>query len=31
MQGAEKSPAWKGFREGYELAKKIDFEKNKIV
>jgi osmoprotectant transport system substrate-binding protein len=31
MLGAEKSPAWKDFRAGYELAKKMDFEKNKIV
>jgi len=31
MLGAEKNPAWKDFRAGYELAKKMDFEKNKIV
>jgi len=31
MLGAETSPAWKDFRAGYELAKKMDFEKNKIV
>jgi osmoprotectant transport system substrate-binding protein len=31
MLGAEKSPAWKDLRAGYELAKKMDFEKNKIV
>ena len=31
MLGAEKSPAWKDFRAGYELAKKMDFEKNKIM
>jgi osmoprotectant transport system substrate-binding protein len=31
MLGAEKSPAWKELRAGYELAKKMDFEKNKIV
>lgn len=31
MLGTEKSPAWKDFRAGYELAKKMDFEKNKIV
>ena len=31
MLGAENSPAWKDFRTGYELAKKMDFEKNKIV
>jgi osmoprotectant transport system substrate-binding protein len=31
MLGAEKSPAWKNLRAGYELAKKMDFEKNKIV
>ena len=31
MLGAENSPAWKDFRAGYELAKKMDFEKNKIV
>jgi osmoprotectant transport system substrate-binding protein len=31
MLGAENSTAWKNFRAGYELAKKIDFEKNKIV
>jgi osmoprotectant transport system substrate-binding protein len=29
--GSEKSPAWKDLRAGYELAKKMDFEKNKIV
>ena len=28
MLGAENSPAWKDFRAGYELAKKMDFEKN---
>jgi osmoprotectant transport system substrate-binding protein len=31
MLGAEKSPAWKDFRAGYELAKKMDFDKNKIM
>ena len=31
MLGAEKSPAWKDLRSGYELAKKMDFEKNKIM
>ena len=31
MLGAENSPAWKDLRAGYELAKKMDFEKNKIV
>jgi len=31
MLGAENSPAWKDFRAGYELAKKLDFDKNKIV
>jgi osmoprotectant transport system substrate-binding protein len=31
MLGAEKSLAWKDLRAGYELAKKMDFEKNKIV
>jgi len=31
MLGAEKSPAWKDFRAGYELAKKMDFDKNKII
>jgi osmoprotectant transport system substrate-binding protein len=31
MLGSEKSPAWKDLRAGYELAKKMDFEKNKIV
>ena len=31
MLGAEKNQAWKDFRAGYELAKKIDFEKNKII
>ena len=31
MLGAENSSAWKDFRTGYELAKKMDFEKNKIV
>jgi osmoprotectant transport system substrate-binding protein len=31
MLGAEKNSAWKDFRAGYELAKKMDFEKNKIV
>jgi osmoprotectant transport system substrate-binding protein len=31
MLGAEKSPAWKDLRAGYELAKKMDFEKNKIM
>jgi len=31
MLGAEKNQAWKNLRAGYELAKKIDFEKNKIV
>jgi osmoprotectant transport system substrate-binding protein len=31
MLGAENSPAWKDFRAGYELAKKMDFEKNKII
>jgi osmoprotectant transport system substrate-binding protein len=31
MLGAENNPAWKNFRGGYELAKKMDFEKNKIV
>jgi osmoprotectant transport system substrate-binding protein len=31
MLGAENNPAWKDLRAGYELAKKMDFEKNKIV
>ncbi len=31
MLGAENSPAWKDFRAGYELAKKMDFDKNKII
>jgi osmoprotectant transport system substrate-binding protein len=31
MLGAENNPAWKDFRKGYELAKKIDYEKNKIA
>jgi osmoprotectant transport system substrate-binding protein len=31
MLGAENSPAWKDFRAGFELAKKMDFEKNKII
>ncbi|NCX72008.1 MAG: ABC transporter substrate-binding protein [Betaproteobacteria bacterium] len=31
MLGAENSPAWKDFRAGYELAKKMDLEKNKII
>ena len=31
MLGAENNPAWKDLRAGYELAKKLDFEKNKIV
>jgi osmoprotectant transport system substrate-binding protein len=31
MLGAETNPAWKDFRAGYELAKKMDFDKNKIV
>jgi osmoprotectant transport system substrate-binding protein len=31
MLGAENNPAWKDLREGYELAKKMDYEKNKIV
>ena len=31
MLGVENSPAWKDFRAGYELAKKMDFEKSKIV
>jgi len=31
MLGAENSSAWKDFRVGYELAKKMDFQKNKIV
>ena len=31
MLGAENSPAWKDFKAGYELAKKMDFEKNKII
>jgi osmoprotectant transport system substrate-binding protein len=31
MLGAENSPAWKDFRAGYELVKKMDFEKNKII
>ena len=31
MLGAENNKAWKDFRAGYELAKKLDFEKNKIV
>ena len=31
MLGAENSLAWKDFRAGYELAKKMDFQKNKIV
>ena len=31
MLGAENSSAWKDFRAGYELAKKMDFQKNKIV
>ena len=29
--GAENNPAWKDLRAGYELAKKMDFETNKIV
>ena len=31
MLGIENNPAWKDFRAGYELAKKIDYQKNKIV
>ena len=31
MLGAENSPAWKDYRAGYELAKKMDYEKNKII
>ena len=31
MLGAENSPAWKDLKAGYELAKKMDFEKNKII
>lgn len=31
MLGTENNPAWKDLRAGYELAKKMDFEKNKIV
>lgn len=31
MLGAENSSAWKDFRAGYELAKKMDFQKNRIV
>ncbi len=31
MLGAENNPAWKDFRKGYELAKKLDYEQNKIV
>ena len=31
MLGAENRSAWKDFRAGYELAKKMDFQKNKIV
>jgi osmoprotectant transport system substrate-binding protein len=31
MLGAENNPAWKDLRAGYELAKKMDFETNKIV
>jgi len=31
MLGAENSSDWKDFRAGYELAKKMDFQKNKIV
>ena len=31
MLGAENNSAWKDFRKGYELAKKMDFEQNKIV
>ncbi len=31
MLGDENSKAWKDLRAGYELAKKMDFEKNKIV
>jgi len=31
MLGDENSKAWKDLRAGYELAKKMDFEKNKII
>jgi len=31
MLGAENNPAWKDFRAGYDLAKKLDFEKHKIM
>lgn len=31
MLGADNHKAWKDARAGYELAKKLDFEKNKIV
>ena len=31
MLGTENNPAWKDFRAGYELAKKIDYQKNKII
>jgi osmoprotectant transport system substrate-binding protein len=31
MLGDESNKAWKDLRAGYELAKKMDFEKNKIV
>lgn len=31
MLGDEKNPAWKNLRQGYELVKKLDFEKNKLV
>ncbi|MFM2238794.1 MAG: hypothetical protein RJA69_168 [Pseudomonadota bacterium] len=31
MLGAEHHKAWKDFRAGYELAKKLDFEKHNIV
>ena len=31
LLGFENSQAWKDFRAGYDLAKKMDFEKNKIV
>ncbi|MEY2657814.1 MAG: ABC transporter substrate-binding protein [Betaproteobacteria bacterium] len=31
MLGADHHKAWKDARAGYELAKKLDFEKNKIV
>ena len=31
MLGAENSPVWKDFKAGYELAKMMDFEKNKII